>query len=44
MVKSAFLGSSIPENHTNMKGFFILTNMRKPFLQVCVWIAKSLDI
>jgi hypothetical protein len=26
MVKRALLGSSIPEIHTNTKGYFILTN------------------
>ncbi|PUZ39186.1 hypothetical protein GQ55_9G265500 [Panicum hallii var. hallii] len=52
MVKRALLRSSIRENHTNMKGYFILTNwillhlvtnMHKPFLEVCVRIAQSLD-
>jgi hypothetical protein len=52
MVKRALLGSSIPEIHTNMKGYFILTNwillhpvtnIHKPFLEVRVRIAQSLD-
>ncbi|KAF2914500.1 hypothetical protein DAI22_10g166736 [Oryza sativa Japonica Group] len=52
MVKRALLRSSIPEIHTNTKGYFILTNwillhpvtnMHKPFLEVCVRIAQSLD-
>lgn len=52
MVKRVLLRSSIPEIHTNTKGFFILTNwillhpvtnIHKPFLEVRVRIAQSLD-